>query len=163
MSPRIEKAIDIFLDALNNGTLRKGTCGGCAVANLIANGLGIKISSTNVIGNPKIRLWGNLFCTFNSVQSLNSLQPSFLEEIKETIDSTDFTVEELMKIEFAFETNTIILYTNYNYFSKNAIFQDQLKGLEAVVKVMLEFDESKNDVKEIFTKKAIHNFQLQTI
>ena len=37
MTPRIQEAIDVFLDAINNGTLAKGTCTACAVGNLAAH------------------------------------------------------------------------------------------------------------------------------
>ena len=43
MTERISKAIDIFLDAVNNGTLAKGTCIACAVGNLVAHGMGGEI------------------------------------------------------------------------------------------------------------------------
>ena len=44
MNNRITKAIDIFLDAINEGTLAKGNCCACAVGNLVAHGMNGKIS-----------------------------------------------------------------------------------------------------------------------
>lgn len=38
MTQRVQKAIDIFLDAINNGTLAKGSCTRCAVGNLVRAG-----------------------------------------------------------------------------------------------------------------------------
>jgi hypothetical protein len=59
-----------------------------------------------------------------------------------------------MKIENAFETNTKINCYLYSEYSKEQIRKDQIKGLEAAVKVMLKFDDQQDDVKEVFTRKA---------
>jgi hypothetical protein len=70
------------------------------------------------------------------------------------IQSTKFTLQELMYIENAFETNTEINCYVYSDYSEEEIRKDQIRGLEAVIKVMLKFDEQSDDVKEVFTKKA---------
>lgn len=143
MTPRIQKAIDIFLDAINEGTLVKGDCTKCAVGNLIKH----EISDDYLY-------WSSYFCTVNNVQKISKGFEHILE-VRRELDCTDFSDKELMAIEYAFETNTVIHSRHYSNFSKKAIREDQIIGLEAVVKVMLTFDDCQNyDVKEIFTNKA---------
>lgn len=161
MTPRIQKAIDIFLDAINNSTLAKGTCAACAVGNLVAIGMNAEIEynqeSQEFDCDKSNHMWGSLFSTCNGVQDGSALFVSSEERdriIKKNIEVTDFSLEELMKIEYAFETNTKILMFDYPKKSLKKIRADQIKGLEAVVKVMLTFDEQTEDVKEVFTHKA---------
>ncbi len=117
MTERIEKAIDIFLDALNKGTLAKGTCTACAVGNLVAHGMGINITPTN-LSNGELDFeidspinngsWGKLFITnFDGYQNKhfeNLNDP----DVQTCIRATDFTWQELAKIENTFERNTSI-------------------------------------------------------
>jgi hypothetical protein len=169
MTQRIIKAIDIFLDAINEGTLAKGNCSACAVGNLVAHGLGGKVSIVNTgVGRyakfehpSDIWLdnsdWSNAFCTDGGHQI--KIPRSFgNQEVIKNIEATDFTLEELMQIEFAFETNTEIRLREYYFRSPQDIRADQIKGLEAVVKVMLTFEDgvpaTDEVVKEIFTNKA---------
>lgn len=167
MTPRIQKAIDILLDAIINGTLAKGTCAACAVGNLVAAGCGRIIRKFDTMTFRQINKkskriesprWGSLFLTniLNSQTKYYLAYPELLQEedIMKEINSTDFTVDELAAIEYAFETNTKILFTDYHFHTAKEIRADQIKGLEAVVKVMLEFDEQKDDVKEVFTSHA---------
>jgi hypothetical protein len=154
MTQRISEAIDIFLDAINNGTLAKGSCHACAVGNLVAAGQGGIISldfdSCTTINNA----WGNLFSSnYYGKQYFNTDYLNHLRVI-ENIEATKFTLKELMKIENAFEKNTKINCYLYSEYSKEQIRKDQIKGLEAAVKVMLEFDDQQDDVKEVFTRKA---------
>src|SRR3972149_2396144 len=143
ITPRISKAVDIFLDAINNGTLAKGDCTKCAVGNL-CNGR---------------HEWRFRFCTAKDKQEFNWVP--FFSNIEETlsiadkvISSTDFSKEELMKIEYAFETNTKIDWHSYKKNYPKEIRADQINGLKAVVKVMLTFDDCKENVDEVFTNKA---------
>ena len=69
------------------------------------------------------------------------------------VEATDFTGLELAQIEFAFESNTEIRYEEYHRETPENIRADQIKGLEAVVNVMMKFDDVKADVKEVFTNK----------
>lgn len=158
MTPRIKKAIDIFLDAINNGTLIKGDCTKCAVGNLVRVGMGYgpeyrepNLGEEFIHGRDdksrKYINWSMIFCTMlNGKQNFKEkTYPKLFKKypiIKQQIESTDFAVEELAKIEHTFERNA------------NNTKEGMIKGLEAVVKVMLEFDECKDDVKEVFTEKA---------
>lgn len=141
MEKRIEKAIDIFLDAINNGTLAKGNCARCAVGNL-CGGDGA---------------WGNLFFTDDGEQTdfRNNLNVHNRIQAIQAIAKTDFSIEELMKIEYAFETNTVLHISKYYIHSSEKIRQDQINGLKAVVKVMLSFsNDSTTNIDEVFTNKA---------
>ena len=159
MTGRIERAIDVFLDAINKGTLAKGKCSACAVGNLVAHGIGMEIDPIRLICvdiggfNTNNTHWGDLFCTVEGRQFMFDINPDSHDAMA-NIKSTEFTFEELAKIEFAFETSTQINGVRYKYHTKEEVRADQIKGLEAVIKVMLEFDDQKLDVKEIFTKKA---------
>ena len=171
MTERVQKAIDIFLDAINKGILAKGSCRACAVGNLVAHGLGVELKISGVNSYPVIyaskdnTAWGTLFFTNSSgdqvvatkeeLESIRNSYPEELESAFNNIKATDFTLEELMKIENAFETNTEIFLDEYYSHSKQQIRKDQIKGLEAVVKVMMTFDDIKEDVKEVFTNKAL--------
>ncbi len=160
MTERISKAIDVFLDALNNGTLAKGTCTACAVGNLVAAGMNGTIIKKRLSNGLHVYscdkpngFWGSLFVTDMGEQTVHD-HNLYASNIQENIKATDFTWEELAKIEFAFETNTRLGYTQYEVHTPREIRADQVKGLEAVIKVMMEFDEVKEDVKEVFTSKA---------
>jgi hypothetical protein len=159
MTQRVKDAIDVFLDAINNGTLAKGTCTACAVGNLVAHGMGGTISDDNGfficdVGNYK---WGRYFSTDNGFQ--NVINPNFEEsDLLECVNATSFSLEELREIEYAFETNASIRHTNYHRFSKEDVKRDQINGLEAVIKVMLSFEEdTETNVKEVFTDKVLIN------
>jgi hypothetical protein len=150
MTPRISNAIDIFLDALTNNTLHKGSCYKCAVGNLVREGMlkdpnsqitdlgkGVKIED---IDNAD---WNKLFVTTPYGREIRAGNEKEIQKALKCISYTDFTEEELSRIEYAFETNA-------DNFSR----QGMIRGLNAVVKVMLEFDEQKDEVKEVFTNKA---------
>ena len=93
MTERIKKAIDIFLDAINNGTLAKGTCIACAVGNLVADAINYKIdmSLTKNFDISKIpnAQWGKLFCTSYGEQEYLSMRENDIGVIA-NIQATDF-------------------------------------------------------------------------
>lgn len=156
MTERVQKAIDIFLDSLNSNTLVNGTCAACAVGNLIAAGCGIKLSRKyNFViadneyfltphGAISFTAWNNLFITGEKGQVRNHLSDYSLEnqlQMQALIDTTGFTIDELAEIEYTFETV--------------ARHKGVILALEAVVKVMMSFDEvDQSTVKEVFTNKA---------
>lgn len=165
MNPRIENAINVFLDAINEGTLAKGDCTKCAVGNLVRVGCNYDPKFYNEAFLAKSLKygyinWSMVFCTSSRYRKQSfkrKTYPKLLEEypeVKKQFDSVDFTVEELAKIEKVFERNTKIHYIDYSNKTREEIRKDQIRGLEAVIQVMLGFEDSKEDVKEIFTKKA---------
>lgn len=158
MTKRIENAINVFLDAINNGTLAKGTCVACAVGNLVAHGMGAKIYKevvedwTSFNCDKENSHWSNLFRTAYDCQDV--FHRKLDSNVIRNIESTEFKLSELMKIEFAFETNTKITFDRYTCHTESEIKQDQIKGLEAVIKVMMEFDNDQFDIQEQFTSKV---------
>lgn len=153
MTPRITKAIDIFLDALNNGTLAKGDCAACAVGNLVAAGMKIPIKLYDDVKTEEDIQENEHWAVALNPMVLH-FSPFSLEKGLKCIEVTDFSVPELRRIEKIFERNTNISYFSFKYYTKEQIRADQIKGLEAVIKVMLEFDEQPEEVFEVFTKKA---------
>ena len=152
LTPRISKAIDIFLDAINNGTLAKGTCAACAVSNLVTVANNIQCNNLDEQREKGLSSWSDVFCTNDNKQSFNIKY--YRDKAKKQIDSTDFSLNELAAIEYAFETNTKIRHYFYEEDISKEVRADQIKGLEAVVKVMMTFDEVEAEVKEVFTKQA---------
>lgn len=158
MTPRISNAIDVFLDALNEGTLVKGDCAACAVGNLAAHGMGKKLNKNLEPVNDEFGVknndWSPCFVTLGGRDSVfyeeNSHDPIF--------KYFEFTPRELAVIERAFETNAKIHHLHYKEYSPEEIFADQLKGLQAVIVEMLNFDDCKDIVEEIFTNKAVEQY-----
>ena len=144
MTERIQNAIDVFLDAINKGTLAKGTCCACAIGNLIADKINYQIK--NLVHNPQAPngLWWKQ----------EGFHTGGINYESPLLEMLDFTIEEIVEIEKAFEDNTSRSYVDYNFCSKEKIREDQIKGLKAVVEVMMKFDDVKDDVNEVFTEKA---------
>ncbi len=146
MEKRVEKAIDVLLDSLNNGTLAKGTCAACAVGNLVGAAIGVEPKMLK--GEIKNAFWGVAFAENPDKYVMNIVG-------QKQIAQTDFSYSEIVRIESAFEENTDIYFDKYPYYSKESIRADQIRGLEAVVKCMLSFSGDKeSDVKQVFTEKA---------
>jgi len=156
MTKRIEKAIDIFLDAINNGTLAKGSCTACAVGNLVAHGMNGTITGKGCWFNSDVDndMWGYLFTTGVGSQTIHTSQVKNPKVIS-NIEATDFTWRELAQIEYAFEMNTKINSNCYLNHSREEIKQDEINALEAVIEVMMGFDEVEENIKEVFTNKVI--------
>jgi len=156
ITPRIERAIDVFLDALNDGTLVKGTCSACAVANLVAKGMGRDINIRTVgrgfdMDDPNAQ-W--MLILDESTTNAHKNIAWALQEGRKGVESTDFSINELILIEEAFESEAVLFYYYYDLYPIERVRQDQINGLEAVVKVMMTFDDVKQDVEEVFTNKA---------
>jgi len=152
MTPRIQKAIDIFLDAINNGTLAKGDPCGCAVGNLVANSKGLKLTKSEEKTGIGIKIIGSAGENNDEWFDYNNYPNNIVR--KDFNNRTGFSNKELSIIEKTFEEAARISHGVYKMNHIHDIRKDQIKGLEAVVKVMLEFDECKDDVKEVFTEKA---------
>lgn len=144
MTERIQEAIDVFLDAINNGTLAKGDCSACAVGNLLAHGIkkaGVNINST---------LWKYAFCTYDNGKQVINKENYDMKIFK----YSKFTPAELAKIEYAFEINTSIPEWNYVLETPAEIKQDQIRGLHAVIEVMKGMDDVTFNTKDVFTDKV---------
>lgn len=153
---RIEKAINIFLDAINKGVLAKGSCKACAVGNLVASGLGgtVKINYLNFSCDKINDAWYILFSTNKSGHQFFCEANIKNNKVLRNIEATDFTLKELMKIEHVFETNTKILFEDYLKHTKKKIREDQIAGLSAMIETMMSFEEVKENYVEIFNSKA---------
>lgn len=158
MEQRVENAINVFLNAIKEGTLAKGSCSACAVGNLVAHGVGGKLTVDKYgsIWCDRINsTWSRLFVTVFGKQDIRLSRLDDVEIMCE-IDSTEFTWKELASIEKAFECNTKIEANDYGEHTYSEILDDQIKGLEAVIKVMLSFSgDTKTDIKEVFTDKVV--------
>lgn len=157
---RLERTVDIFLDAINNGTLAKGTCVACAVGNLVAHGLNAKIKQypNKTFGCSKNNhFWRYLFITDNNIQKRN--KDIFYEKMLKGL--TEYSIEELALIEYTFETNTFISYISYQDYTKEEVKQDQINGLSAVIELIKTFDENKSfDIQKEFVDKVIYEKSL---
>lgn len=159
MTERIQKAINIFLVAINDGTLAAGNCAACAVGNLVAHGMDIKITKHDVMfmnfDSPH-SAWVDAFCFDDDKDSRLYVNDFMItdDRVQDCINATDFSLEELYLIEMAFEKNSKISYHSYCLKSKKEIRADQIKALNAVIEVMKTFDNVSFDTKKEFTSKA---------
>lgn len=104
----LAKTRQILFDAYYNDTLEHGNCYACAVGNIVAANMGIKIVPCDFFSftfewEKGDSAWDAVFCTGNGAQRRN---PDAYEwcDARAQIDATGYTWEELAKIEFAFET-----------------------------------------------------------
>lgn len=162
---RIEKAIDIFLDALNNKTLDAANCAQCAVGNLFRSWMLEKnqivkskyeidiykdlLVDTSIVEDEEgfdNRDWRYAFCTYRGKQtrSMDSGASGFIKKY------SDYTEDELAQIEFTFETT-------YGKKDPDEPFDKDkaIRALTAVVKLMESFEEpSPVQYAEEFQSKA---------
>ncbi len=161
MTPRFEKSYNALYNAFMNDTLAKGTCVACAVGNIVADSMGVKIEKIGgtFFTSERVSFWSDIFFTSYGFQVVNQHTN---EQRERLFDLTGYSVDELMKIEFAFETNTKIHSYKYekNYrealgISEKDIMEDQFRGLMAVMDVLIELDniEEGTKYKETFNNK----------
>lgn len=141
-SKRFENAISALVEAFFKGTLAKGHCAACAVGNMIHYSFGKKpemIVKQYIVdfkpGYPTKLKGGGEWHQLIS-------ECSFVDKkmAKKQIESTGYSLSEIKLIESAFECNTIISHTDMKNQSKEAIMEDQYKGLMAVVDVLCEIE-----------------------
>lgn len=159
MTKRFEKAYNALYNGFMNGTLAKGCCSACAVGNIVADSLGgtiTKEKNGDFSCEVDNSFWNEFFVTIEHEQTLfpdfdnkNHIDYKRLKEL------TGYSVKELAKIEFAFETNTEIRHYRYPLVSEQQVKEDQFKGLMAVMDVMIELDniEEGKKYKETFKHK----------
>jgi len=150
--------VDILVTAYKNGDLTHGLCAACAVGNLICANMydnnkdkwddnRVVWSKDNFLtGDPPLS-WMDVFCSHvietaggGSKWSQHFDITNYKGKIKDQIDSTGYTVEELASIEFAFE----------------AVEQTgdvMLKGLYAVYDVLCTIHEV--DMQEVATGEEV--------
>ena len=155
-SKRFNNAMTALINAFFNDTLAKDTCTACAVGNIVAYANGGKVEKTSNgifmcdIDNTD---WRALFLTCEGVQE-DRRKYNTKTEIAlglRIIKKTGYSENELKRVEFAFESNTSITWQNYGYETKDAVMQDQYKGLCAIVDVLCDIEGlNANEYKQAF-------------
>lgn len=141
------KTVNILVDAYFKNTLQHGSCAACAVGNIIACNMGLKISEDLCFWEKKGKTiysdWDNVFVTTREGQEINPKE--YFGEAKKQIDSTGYTWQELAKVEFAFETAD----------EGNSEDDYMFNGLMSVCDVLIEIHEGneaeKETAKQLFT------------
>lgn len=139
------RSISILVKAYLDGTLTKGNCAACAVGNLVAGNMGIKVTtkaSTLPLaywdGGKKTPYWNFVFMTSAGEQTICAEMLKD-RDIKSQIDATGYPWEDLARIEYAFET------------APGGMFG----GLMAAVEILCEIHEAsettKQETKALFT------------
>ncbi len=154
MTPRFEKAYNALYNAFMNSTLAKGTCKACAVGNIVANAMGVSVTSKYdcEVDNT---FWNGIFYTTTAGEQIirrNGINTDCEKRLKEL---TEYSWEEMAKVEYAFERSAKIHYCHYGLHTPQEIMEDQFNGLMAVMDVLIELDEVKegNSYKETFKNK----------
>jgi len=101
-----DKTISILVQAYLNDTLEHSNCAACAVGNIVAVNMGVKLFKQRYFAMPigsrgtpaDTGLWFNAIS--DGFVNKNMLSPDILLQVK----STGYTPEELAKIELAFES-----------------------------------------------------------
>lgn len=148
-----DKTIGILVKAYQNDTLEHETCYACAVGNLVAAGLGCgfidasfeKTPGTlkwdNGMPYPATRGWGTVFTT---VQKSQKFIPSEYRNLaKKQIMATGYSLGDVMKIEYDFETAS----------PGNTPDERMFNGLMAVCDALMQIHEANET--EISEAKAL--------
>jgi hypothetical protein len=142
-----DKTISILVRAYQGGTLKHSDTCGCAVGNLVANAMGYKITKSIewMTVNKKYAWprWSDVFCTTGTNQDLEKSE--YYGDAKAEIDSTGYSLQNLAKIEFAFES-----------IEDSMNDKDGYKGLMSVVDVLMKI----HDANEVEVKQAKELFVL---
>jgi len=154
MTPRFEKAYNALYNAFMNDTLAKGTCKACAVGNIVANAMGTSVTSEyNCEVNNSF--WNSIFYTPTDGEQIIKRNASCEKDLEVL---TEYSWEEMAKVEYAFERATKIHYFYYNSHTPQELMEDQFNGLMAVMDVLIELDsikegsEYKNKFRNKFTQ-----------
>lgn len=104
-----KQTIDLLIKSYKQGTLTQGNCSRCVVGNLIANGLGYKVTQHG---------WEGKYVS-KSYSWHNNLNGANLKLGREQIAATGYTKRQVRKIDEAYEGGAGVL-----------------EGLEAAAKVL---------------------------
>ena len=150
MKATFEKTVDILVKAYLNDTLEHGVCSACAVGN-ICLAAGAKYSPPGAISPGDNSAWKWVLYTQNidGEDFTQILQPKNTDQYNEglkVIEATGYTVEQLAKIEWAFET------ANQGQSTDEYMFN----GLMKVVNILADIHgislEAKEEAKKMFVK-----------
>jgi hypothetical protein len=100
--------MDLLVKAYLNDTLIHGNCAACAVGNMIADSMNYSFKREKATGLPDglswreaYPVWDDVFVTAWGSQDID--KSKYYDRSKEQIDSTGYSMEELARIEYAFE------------------------------------------------------------
>src|SRR6187549_2861579 len=104
-TPTFNSTVDILVKAYLNGTLLHGNCAACAVGNIIAHNRGYEVcdgywKEGEFIGQQPA--WSAVFETWNNKTKF--IPTAYHGRAQEDIESSGYSLGDLMKIEKAFET-----------------------------------------------------------
>lgn len=147
MTTRFKNAVDSLVSAFFKDELTKGSCSNCALGCIIAHSFQLN----NIVDVP-VNFWKEAFITSENIQIVNSKYFDHLFLLK-MVESTQYSIDEMMRIEYAFETNTLINWDLLAQKSNDEILQDLFNGLMAVVEVLCEIDRIEMDTafKQMFS------------
>ena len=146
MNDRLKNSIEVLQMAYLHGTLRAGNCMACAVGNLVA--------ASSYEGDAQD--WRYVFCTNDGVQDFydprDEVYGVHYDLGLEAIEATGYSVAELARIEFAFET--AMPSKGENTMTEH---QSQWIRLQAVLKVLFDIEgiEYDEEVEQPFLEKAL--------
>ena len=146
MNNRLKNSIEVLQKAYLKGTLEAGDCTACAVGNLVA--------ASDYGGN--ISDWRYVFCTNEGSQKFyDSRDLMYGDEYDlglKAIEATGYSVVELARIEFAFESAL-----TEDEDDNMPEHQSQWIRLQAVLKVLFEIEgvEYNQEVEQPFLEKAL--------
>lgn len=140
--------IDVLVKSYLNDTLQHCNTCGCAVGNIVADSCNIiiekKHGSVSWVG--RFPGWPFVFSTDSDYGTQDFNEINYKGLVKVEIDSTGYTLDELMKIEFAFEMAG----------KGNSDDEYMLNGLMAVVDVLADIHgidlEVREETKKLFVK-----------
>lgn len=145
-----DKTIAILVRAYQNDTLLHGSCASCAVGNIVASSMNIKVDPDCVFKwitfGP---MWQNVFLTANSVSY--KYPENYQEIAKYQIDSTGYSWQELAKIESAFESVAIPSDGPF-YNSDSHVFEGLMGVVDALMEIHEANEEEVLDAKSMFVK-----------
>jgi hypothetical protein len=163
MKAEFQNTVSILVKAFLEGTLLKGDCRACAVGNICAAATNRVITILDKDGRYDQRRglwynkngmavypqWGCLFTSANGEQELYYKKPKhdpqYFAEAYADIEATGYSVEELARVEFAFESAQL----GYNE-------EAEFAGLMAVVDVLADIHgidlATATAAKELFVK-----------
>lgn len=126
------KTINILKDAYFDGVLIHAKCTACAVGNLVAANQNLTFNKQGT-WDEKCSNWWHVFFTAGNNQAIR--KNNYVGDAKKEIDSTGYKLENLAKIEKAFESVVND--------------EDGFKGLMAVVEVLSEIHEADQEKTEL--------------
>jgi hypothetical protein len=143
MKPTFDHSVNDLVNAYLKDELNHMSCRACAVANLM--------SARGVEFGRRADAWLKLISNTCRGDSWWMSDEERTEAIRQ-VNSTGYTIEELNRIEIAFEAHSFLMSNNEN------LTEDQrmLDGLMAVVSVLAEIHgvdlEAKEEAKKLFVK-----------